>query len=552
MIRSLTRSAPIVVLLLTAAVLLTWRLGAVYLWQDEAATAVMAERMLRYGKPLAYDGRNLITMDSFSDEDEASIAQRTGSAEAALHYLVARGDFRADGTWVGQPWGQFALAAASLGLLGHGTAQARLPFALASLTTVLMLYLLAKRVFEDRCLALLAVGLLVTNAFWILHSRQCRYYALSSLGLLLSVSAFLRWQRGARWGAPLFVLAGWIYFQCDFGSFFPSMAVLGVVAARACWPRVGRPLLLFASLGIVVAPFAWYYRILGRVRTATFSFETRFLENLFNINQYVIASTILALACWFLWRKRGELSEERWILLCASVGIILSMIVWVPVVAPAAFHRYVVHLTTLAALVTAWTAIQIADAAAARTRRAWVRPALLAMTGLLVAASGLASAPLAAALSGRHGRFHAIVRPELAGAIRDIFARRPDPNRLVIDAIAPLLRAGDEILVNYEDIPFMFYTDARVRGGVAAFRVEDRHAPPPRFLVIRFSVPFVHWPVFEREGARYEWRPISTGAPDVPFGNIPDPTFVPFPSSDIEVLVAERLAPGSRVDEGRD
>ena len=27
-----------------AALLLTWRLGAVYLWQDEAATAVLAER----------------------------------------------------------------------------------------------------------------------------------------------------------------------------------------------------------------------------------------------------------------------------------------------------------------------------------------------------------------------------------------------------------------------------------------------------------------------------------------------------------------------------
>src|SRR5574342_446389 len=213
--------------MLCASALLLWRLGAVYLWQDEAATAVMAERMLRYGKPLAYDGRNVITMDSFVDEDPSTVGQRTGSAEAALRYLVARGDFRADTTWVGQPWGQFVAAAASLGLLGHGTVQGRLPFALAALATGLLLYLLAARVFEDRALATLAAALLVANAFWILHSRQCRYYALSSLLLLLSVAAFLRWQRGARWGVPLFVLTAWLYFQADFGSFFPSVALLG-------------------------------------------------------------------------------------------------------------------------------------------------------------------------------------------------------------------------------------------------------------------------------------------------------------------------------------
>jgi hypothetical protein len=542
--RNLARLAPIAVVMLCAAVLLTWRLGAVYLWQDEAATAVMAERMLRYGRPLAYDGRNIITMDSFVDEDRATIGQRTGSEEAALRYLVERRDFKADGTWVGQPWGQFAAAALSLGLLGHGTAQARLPFAVAALATVLLLYLLTLRAFEDRALAVLAAALLVANAFWILHARQSRYYALSSLGLLLSVAAFLRWQRGARWGAPLFVLAGWIYFQCDFGSFFPAMAVLAVAAVAAGWPRLGRPAGVFAALGVAVAPFAWYYGILERVRNPTFSFEKRFIGNLYNINQFVVGLAVLALGAWFLWRMRAELSQERRMLLWVSTGIILSMIPWVPLVAPVAFHRYVVQLTPLAALVTAWTAARVADAVASWGARPWLRPSVLAAAGLLVAASGIASAPVAAALSSREWPFRPIERPELAAAAREIFWERPDPNRLAIDAIAPALRPGDEILVNYEDIPFMFYTGARVRGGVAAFRAEDRQAPPPRFLVLRRSVPFVHWPVFQREASRYGWRRMQTGAPDVPFGNFPDPSYTPFPSKALyEVVVAERVTP---------
>ena len=80
-------------------------------------------------------------------------------------------------------------AAASLALLGHGTVAARAPFALAALGTILLLYLLARRTFEDRWIATASAALLVANAYWILHMRQCRYYALSSLALLLSVAA---------------------------------------------------------------------------------------------------------------------------------------------------------------------------------------------------------------------------------------------------------------------------------------------------------------------------------------------------------------------------
>jgi len=313
--------------------------------------------------------------------------------------------------------------------------------------------------------------------------------ALSSLLLLLSVAAFVRWQRGARSGAPLFVLVGWIYFQCDFGSFFPTMVVLGILAIAASWPRIGAPVGVFAALGAAVAPFGRYYGILElRARNRVFTFEQTFLLNLYNINQFVIGLSILALCGWFVWRSWAELSRERRMLLSASAGIILSMIPWVPAVATVAFYRYVVQLTPLAALVTAWTAVRLVDAVAGRGDRPWLRPAALAAVGAIVAVTGIASAPVAAALSTRDLPFHPVARPELGAAAREIFEERPDPNRLVIDAIAPALRPGDEILVNYEDVPFMFYTTARVRGGVAAFRVEDHEAPPPRFLVIRRSV----------------------------------------------------------------
>ena len=160
--------------------LLLWGLSNKYLWQDEAATAVLSERMLHFGRPLAYDGVNLITIDYFKTEDPATIDQRTTDPHAAVQYYIRRGDFKPDTSWRFQPWGQFVVTGISLKILGATTLAARLPFALAGIATVLLLYRFVLANFGNRLLAFLAALFLVFNSYWILHSRQCRYYSLSS------------------------------------------------------------------------------------------------------------------------------------------------------------------------------------------------------------------------------------------------------------------------------------------------------------------------------------------------------------------------------------
>src|SRR5580692_12076102 len=83
-----------------AAILLFWALTEKYLWQDEAATAVLAVRMLKYGRPLAYDGKNLITIDMQDEDDDAAISSRTREPQAAVDYYYAQGNFKRDTTWV--------------------------------------------------------------------------------------------------------------------------------------------------------------------------------------------------------------------------------------------------------------------------------------------------------------------------------------------------------------------------------------------------------------------------------------------------------------------
>src|SRR5450755_3824712 len=128
------RIAPVVLGGLSALLLL-WGLGDKYLWQDEAATAVLAQRLLRFGRPLAYDGVNLITIDHIAAEEANTLAERTGDPKAAVDFYIRRGDFKADTTWRWHPWGQFILEGISLKLLGPTTVAARLPFALAGILT---------------------------------------------------------------------------------------------------------------------------------------------------------------------------------------------------------------------------------------------------------------------------------------------------------------------------------------------------------------------------------------------------------------------------------
>ena len=82
-----------------------------------------------------------------------------------------------------------------------------------------------------------------------------------------------------------------------------------------------------------------------------------------------------------------------------------------------------------------------------------------------------------------------------------------------------------------------------MRGGIAAFRVEDLAAPPPRFLVIRRSVGFVHWKAFQRAWERSSWREIPTDAPDIQWGDNPDPSTMPLRKTDLRIAVGERVEP---------
>jgi len=531
---------------LAAALLLGYNLGTRYLWQDEAATAVMAERMLRHGKPLAYDGRNLITMDIYDAKEADELASMP--PQQVVNYLVQRGDFKADTTWVAQPWGQFVATALSLAIFGKGSLAARLPFALCGIATVVLLFRLIVQRFRDWPMALVAVFLLLGNVFWVLHVRQCRYYALSSLFLVLTFIAYLRWTDGKRLAALGFVVSAWCLFQSDYGCFWPILAVLfghaiwsGAISRQKC-------LLTFGAIAVAIAPWVYYYELASRVKPRYTSLESSVLGSLFNFNHFqfpILALVPLVILMFGKPVHRAGVAGRR--LVGLATCLCLALLVWVPTVSPFPFYRYLMPVTPLAALALAYVILGSIDLMFAGRAANDLRVVAALPLAALFTLTPLAALPVSLFIPSQHRplqQFGILVRPELSAIYLDVIEDGPDPNRDVIEVLASRIQAGDEVLVNYEDVPFMFYTDATVRGGMCAFRTEAPDNGRLRFAVIRPNLRIGHAALM-RELARHRWRPIYERILALRWGHVPDPRFHRFQRYEAppDTIILEALGP---------
>jgi 4-amino-4-deoxy-L-arabinose transferase-like glycosyltransferase len=130
-------------------------LGNIYLWQDEAQTALISQTVLHDGVPRGYDGKNYFSQELGSEYGE--------------NYIFK---------W--HTWLPFYITAAFLKIFGNNAFAARLPFALFGLGSVFFLYYLTKSLFNNKRAASMAALVLLVSIPFLLLSRQCRYYSMTA------------------------------------------------------------------------------------------------------------------------------------------------------------------------------------------------------------------------------------------------------------------------------------------------------------------------------------------------------------------------------------
>ena len=219
-------------LLVLAAVLLFASLGNGYLWQDEAETALLARNTLRFGYPATFDGRNLIDIQ--------------------FPYTHGPGM-----SWRYSPWLPFYLLAAVFAVAGESTALARLPFVCFGWLSIVLAWRLIRRLTPDVRIHRLTVALLTCSVPFLLHMRQCRYYALATTLLIGVCLAYIRYleqpsRRRAWWLALTLVLL----FHTNYATWIPAVGALLLHQAR--WgSRASRQLLLRPALGVALLTGPW-------------------------------------------------------------------------------------------------------------------------------------------------------------------------------------------------------------------------------------------------------------------------------------------------------
>lgn len=523
-------------LTLLAAFLLLWRLEVPLLWQDEAEVANLAEGVLAHGYPASWDGVHLVS-------------QQAGRASLRLGERPV---------WVWHPWLQHYLAAAGLALLGHGTAAARLPFALLALASVPLFF--AWRLRRGALgTATVATAVYVLAPTFFLYGRQSRYYALLLLGGIWALAAYQRQQEGrepagsrspgigsgARGGgawAGLGLALGLLFYAnpltgLAFAAGLAGHTLLGWFrrrhgdgGARPPVQATVRSLALFAALA---APWL-VLTALSDVRPPTLGGGGRaelLASQLWRL-QYTILPLVLWPALWWV-RKRTRRDGDRRRVEEVDLLALLGLASWLGagLLAPLGSARYAVALWPLAAalLGSLWEQLHRRHAAAGA--------GFLAVLLLTNAFQALPAAPLALArrVPAAYDR-EATVLDKLAHNGRltaplplhlwSLARRECGPVAAAVGVGRTLPRPPRLVVAAYGWESLHFYLGAPAVGSGLQTSARNRLGLPPvdpgRADLL---IPRRGWPPLPGTlGTTGSFVEVSTGVPDHAYENLPDPT----------------------------
>ncbi len=454
-----SRAPPIIVyvaVVLIAAFTLFYHLGDRLLWGDEATTAVLAVNVTKFGLPRTIDGRNHITL--YGPEIDGN----------------------SNRIWVWTPWAAEYLTAASFLMFGEHAFAARLPFAVIALVSVLLLGRLAFKVYGNHQAAAISMLLLATNVPFLLHSRQCRYYALLMLAQIVLIVGYRRLTARRRaLGAAVVVVALTLQFYSNYIAFAGS--ILALCIALPLGPR-HRGYVSWMCISLMVAGFfatPWIMYADPAARQMREIAWTGALGNLWyflnEIHFHLMPLVVLAIPLAArLWRRRSAAQAQTdeavdsssaahqrdytvrfcWLLLPSHL-LVLSLV-------PLPFFRYVTPLIPVLALLGG--GILCTHLRSTRLRYAAVL--VLCLSNVVSIVSGW---PIR--------NDHRLDLPYL-GFVREILADYEDRTSDVVAFFNEHADPDDRVLVMDPEFALIFHTDVRVIDG----RLMSAVTPPDWIL----------------------------------------------------------------------
>ena len=477
----------LILLCLLAAVILFTNLGNIYLWQDEAETAVLAKNTLKFGVPRAFDGENLIT-NIYEDS------------------CMYKG-------WKYAAWLQFYLVAMSFWLFGETTFAARIPFALFGVGSVVMCYLLAQRLFKNRLLSRVSCAFMVFSGPFFLYMRQCRWYALTVFFTLWVLLSYLDLLERKRFSALGFIVSGILLFHSNYGIFFPVFIALGlhglVFNRRFIKNNVKGLLFYLFIIAIFTLPSLLYLGGAEYTGEMTFARTKGHAEFYFRVlNKYLFPCGLLflSLTLFGLFRKRvfpiliQPLNKSYiWLLIFVFISTIAFLLF-----ADERQIRYIIHLLPLCAILMS-----------------------LLIVGLLKVNKGVAVLLFAIVCFTNIFHTGSPFRKKLWVPLLDIAYELTHDYDGPVEGIVKFLKenakSGDTVKISYGDYAVIFYTDLKVDNR------PFQHQTLPEWIVPRKD-----WSGLEALNERYvkqiksRYQRIVLNYPDIMWENRPDPGYHKF------------------------
>jgi len=523
---ALLRYAPLVAAMAVAAVLILSNLDNMYLWVDESYTAMLSLNVLRFGYPLAWDGRYVISVVNGLDLDS--------------NYTV-----------ISHGWLPYYPVALAYLLLGASTFAGRLAMALFGLAAVPATYLLALRVSKNRSVANSTVLLLVLFVPFLLYSRQARYYPMVMFGAALFLAAYLsllETERGRPWRGYwlLYVAAGVWNFQSHYAALFglvPAIAVHLLIFGRRSY---GSRYVISASMAIAAAAGLWLVfappwgyvglQSEGRSFARAASNAAHYLSQ---INDYYFPLLFVPLLGLLLVRRAGRrLALSSGYTLC--ILVIGSMVAFLAFSSPSVYLRYLAATVPLYPLLMAGIAERLR---AWRPAAAWAVLALFVLSnvwnilpwlGVRAAAAVLpAELPFVRALRDTAAN-NLVLRSWLAEYAYEITHDYDGPTEGIVTYLGRYAEPDDTVLTTYDWDSIAFYTGLRIinyynrddAAGAATWRspyeadwVIPRKYWPPDTFGYMLGQPMADEAFWKHVEARYE--KIVLPYPDIPWENDP-------------------------------